>query len=213
MGGGEDGRAGDEVRAPLLVAGGDRNGEAVASRVPRKNSVNSMRVEFVARLPEKVKKGVDPERPFDIDVSLTKDLIEGEKEYYEKQFVTLRSFEEIESLNVPSVVDEALELEEQEQSEFAMKISNYANLALLGLKIYATVQSGSIAIAASTLDSLLDLMAGGILWFTHLSMKNINVYQVPDWQIARATSWYRHICCCHGYSRISSFHSSPRTVD
>lgn len=36
---------------------------------------------------------------------------------------------------MPSVVDEALELEEQEQSEFAMKISNYANLALLGLKV------------------------------------------------------------------------------
>jgi len=49
----------------------------------------------------------------------------------------------------------------------------------LALKIYATVESGSIAIAASTLDSLLDLMAGGILWFTHLSMKNINIYKYP----------------------------------
>jgi divalent metal cation (Fe/Co/Zn/Cd) transporter len=46
-------------------------------------------------------------------------------------------------------------------------------------QIYATVKSGSIAIAASTLDSLLDLMAGGILWFTHLSMKSINVYRYP----------------------------------
>ncbi|KAJ8479259.1 hypothetical protein OPV22_022986 [Ensete ventricosum] len=55
--------------------------------------------------------------------------------YYVKQFATLRSFKEVESLNVPCVVDdEALELEEQEQSEFAMKISNYANLALLGIK-------------------------------------------------------------------------------
>jgi len=41
------------------------------------------------------------------------------------------------------------------------------------------VKSGSLAIAASTLDSLLDLMAGGILWFTHLSMKSINIYQYP----------------------------------
>ncbi|KAJ9553592.1 hypothetical protein OSB04_017637 [Centaurea solstitialis] len=32
---------------------------------------------------------------------------------------------------------------------------------------YATVQSGSLAIATSTLDSLLDLMAAGILRFTH----------------------------------------------
>lgn len=47
------------------------------------------------------------------------------------------------------------------------------------MQIYATIKSGSLAIAASTLDSLLDLMAGGILWFTHLSMKNINIYKYP----------------------------------
>jgi divalent metal cation (Fe/Co/Zn/Cd) transporter len=46
-------------------------------------------------------------------------------------------------------------------------------------QLYATIKSGSIAIAASTLDSLLDLMAGFILWFTHLSMKNINIYKYP----------------------------------
>lgn len=61
--------------------------------------------------------------------------IAGEKEYYEKQFATLRSFEEVDSLNTPNVVDEALDLEEQRQSEFAMKISNYANIALLALKV------------------------------------------------------------------------------
>lgn len=47
------------------------------------------------------------------------------------------------------------------------------------LQIFATIKSGSLAIAASTLDSLLDLMAGGILWFTHLSMKNIDIYKYP----------------------------------
>ena len=47
------------------------------------------------------------------------------------------------------------------------------------MQIYATLKSGSIAIAASTLDSLLDLMAGSILWFTHLSMININIYKYP----------------------------------
>jgi len=36
-----------------------------------------------------------------------------------------------------------------------------------------------MAIAASTLDSLLDFMAGGILWFTHISMKTINMYKYP----------------------------------
>ncbi|XLS71812.1 hypothetical protein HN51_028677 [Arachis hypogaea] len=59
-----------------------------------------------------------------------------------------------------------------------MRIFNYTNIVLLILKIYAIVKSGSLAIATSTLDSLLDLMAGGILWFTHLSMKNINIYTI-----------------------------------
>nr|XP_016447680.1 PREDICTED: metal tolerance protein 4-like [Nicotiana tabacum] len=102
----------------------------------------------------------------------------GEKEYYEKQFETLKSFEEVDSAVASDCIDEE-DLEEQAQHERAMRISNYANIILLALKIYATVKSGSLAIAASTLDSLLDLMAGGILWFTHLSMKNINVYKYP----------------------------------
>lgn len=143
------------------------------------NSVRSMRGQFVARLPDKLRCLVDPEQPSSVDLSLAKGLDDGEREYYEKQFATLQSFEEVDSMNLGNVLDEAQDLAEEKQSEFAMRISNYANIALLALKIYATIKSGSIAIAASTLDSLLDLMAGGILWFTHLSMKNINVYKYP----------------------------------
>lgn len=49
----------------------------------------------------------------------------------------------------------------------------------LELQIYATVRCGCLAIAASTLDSILDLLAGGILWFTHLTMKSKNIYKYP----------------------------------
>ncbi|CAL4913435.1 unnamed protein product [Urochloa decumbens] len=159
----------DSARAPLLAPGPGR----------RRNSVASMRGEFVSRLPKKVLDAVDPERPSHVDFSRSKGLPEGEREYYEKQFATLRSFEEVDSIEESNEINEEDELAEQNQSEFAMKISNYANIVLLALKVYATIKSGSIAIAASTLDSLLDLMAGGILWFTHLSMKSINVYKYP----------------------------------
>ena len=47
------------------------------------------------------------------------------------------------------------------------------------VQVYATVKSRSSAIAASTLDSLLYLMADGILCFTHLAMKNRNIYKRP----------------------------------
>ncbi|KAB2034719.1 hypothetical protein ES319_D04G104600v1 [Gossypium barbadense] len=103
----------------------------------------------------------------------------SEKEYYEKQFAMLRSFEEVDSLKSPNAVDEAQDCEEQAQHERAMNISNWANAFLLVFKIYATIKSRSLAVAASTLDSLLDLLAGGILWFTNLSMKTINIYKYP----------------------------------
>ncbi|GLT65176.1 hypothetical protein SLA2020_376220 [Shorea laevis] len=173
-----EGESGYGARTPLLSGSGRRSGQ-----FRRKNSVNTLKKEFVLRLPEKVRCGVDDEAPFDIDVSKTKGLTKGEKEYYEKQFATLKSFEEVDALYPSSgdVVDEDEQDQDEEeiQQERAMKISNYANIVLLIFKIYATIRSGSLAIAASTLDSLLDLIAGGILWFTHLSMKHVNIYKYP----------------------------------
>ncbi|KAK7387311.1 hypothetical protein VNO78_28023 [Psophocarpus tetragonolobus] len=149
-----------------------------SAEIGRRNSVNSLRNSFLSKLPDEVRSGLDTESPFDIDLSSSTSLSKGEKEYYERQIATLKSFDEVDCVvSSDCIVEE--DGEEQAQQERAMKLSNYANVALLILKIYATVKSGSIAIAASTLDSLLDLMAGGILWFTHISMKNINIYKYP----------------------------------
>ncbi|KAM5582359.1 hypothetical protein ABKV19_002667 [Rosa sericea] len=161
------------VKASLLGSGGRSH-----RRLSRRNSYSTLVNDFISRLPPKVRAGVDPESPEVIDCSRASGLSAGEKEYYEKQFATLKSFEEVDTVVAAEGIDEE-NLAEQAQHERAMKISNYANIVLLALKIYATVKSGSIAIAASTLDSLLDLMAGGILWFTHLAMKNVNIYHYP----------------------------------
>lgn len=69
-------------------------------------------------------------------------LLSGVKEYYEKQFATLESFEEVDSLCMAGEVDENqehIESEEQKQSELAMKISNYANIILLAFKVQLNV--------------------------------------------------------------------------
>ncbi|KAF5768682.1 putative cation efflux protein [Helianthus annuus] len=167
-----------DTKTPLLSS----EEESKHVRRHRRTSVTTLRGDFLSKLPEKVRCGLDPEAPLQVDLSKTTGLIEGnwEKEYYEKQFAALKSFEEVDSLRSNSATDnEEEELIEEAQHERAINISNWANVFLLALKIYATVQSGSLAIAASTLDSLLDLMAGGILWFTHLSMKSINIYKYP----------------------------------
>ncbi|KAF2594206.1 hypothetical protein F2Q70_00044058 [Brassica cretica] len=148
-------------------------------------SVSTMKSNFFTGLPRKLRSKIDPEDPFHIDFSNVVGLTRDEKKYYKRQLATLKSFEEVESFIARSedhVIDEKREEEDRAEraaQEMAMQISNWANIFLLALKIYATIKSGSLAIAASTLDSLLDLMAGGILWFTHLSMININIYKYP----------------------------------
>lgn len=60
----------------------------------------------------------------------------GEKEYYERQFATLRSFEEVDSLDVSNGSDEDdQDSEERRQQERAMQISNIANIVLLAFKV------------------------------------------------------------------------------
>jgi divalent metal cation (Fe/Co/Zn/Cd) transporter len=73
--------------------------------------------------------------------------------------------------------------EEREQvarsETLAIRLSNIANMVLFAAKVYASVRSGSLAIIASTLDSLLDLLSGFILWFTAFSMQTPNPYRYP----------------------------------
>ncbi|KAG7023879.1 Metal tolerance protein 4 [Cucurbita argyrosperma subsp. argyrosperma] len=185
-----DGEPDTNPKTALLAGAVKRDGSGRRGRLSRGYSVNSLRSEFISRLPEKVKSHLqDVESPYEIDLSQSTAFSRGEKDYYERQIATLKSFEEVDSLVTSDCIDEE-DSEERAQEERAMKISNYANIVLLLLKtlnslssdslqIYATVRSGSIAIAASTLDSLLDLLAGGILWFTHLYMKRVNIYKFP----------------------------------
>ena len=58
----------------------------------------------------------------------------GEKEYYERQFATLKSFEEVDSIVMSDSID-VEDIQKQAQHELAMKISNYANAVLLALKV------------------------------------------------------------------------------
>ncbi|XP_004239770.1 metal tolerance protein 11 isoform X1 [Solanum lycopersicum] len=102
--------------------------------------------------------------------------------YYQQQVEMLEGFNEMDALAdrgfVPGMSKE--EREKLARSETtAIRISNIANMVLFAAKVYASVKSGSLAIIASTLDSLLDLLSGFILWFTAFSMQTPNPYQYP----------------------------------
>ncbi|XP_022765230.1 metal tolerance protein 11-like [Durio zibethinus] len=103
-------------------------------------------------------------------------------EYYQQQVEILEDFNEMDALAergfIPGMSKE--EREKLARSEtLAIIISNIANMVLFAAKVYASIRSGSLAIIASTLDSLLDLLSGFILWFAAFSMSTPNPYLYP----------------------------------
>ncbi|XP_009337553.2 metal tolerance protein 11 [Pyrus x bretschneideri] len=103
-------------------------------------------------------------------------------EYYQQQVEMLEAFTEMDALAERRFIP-GMSKEEQEKlaksETFAIRISNIGNMVLFAAKVYASVRSGSLAIIASTLDSLLDLLSGFILWFTASSMQTHSPYQYP----------------------------------
>lgn len=103
-------------------------------------------------------------------------------EYYQQQVEMLEGFNEMDALAERGFVS-GMSKEERDKlarsETTAIRLSNVANMILFVAKVYASFRSGSLAIIASTLDSLLDLLSGFILWFTAFSMQTPNPYQYP----------------------------------
>ncbi|KAH9312866.1 hypothetical protein KI387_027901, partial [Taxus chinensis] len=107
---------------------------------------------------------------------------DGVAEYYQQQEEMLEGFTEMDTVSergfLPGMSKE--EREKVARSErIAIRLSNLANVVLFAAKIFASIKSGSLAIIASTLDSLLDLLSGFILWFTAFKMRKPNPYIYP----------------------------------
>ncbi|KAL3851009.1 hypothetical protein ACJIZ3_012891 [Penstemon smallii] len=104
-------------------------------------------------------------------------------EYYKKQERLLEGFNEMETIHESGGLPDALtedELKKLAKNErVAVHVSNVANLILFVAKVYASVESRSLAVMASTMDSFLDLLSGLILWFTSHAMRNPNQYRYP----------------------------------
>uniref|UniRef100_A0A7N2LLF4 Cation efflux protein transmembrane domain-containing protein n=1 Tax=Quercus lobata TaxID=97700 RepID=A0A7N2LLF4_QUELO len=104
-------------------------------------------------------------------------------DYYKKQERLLEGFTEIETMAENGGMPGSLTEDEMQQlaksERMAIYLSNIANIVLFVAKLYVSIQSRSLAVIASTLDSLLDLLSGFILWFTAHAMRNPNQYRYP----------------------------------
>ncbi|KAL6201821.1 hypothetical protein ACLB2K_025533 [Fragaria x ananassa] len=104
-------------------------------------------------------------------------------EYYKRQNKLLKGFNELDSFTElgswPGSLTEDEKTQLASSERIAIYASNAANLVLFLAKVYASVESRSLAVIASTLDSLLDLLSGFILWFTAHAMRKPNQYNYP----------------------------------
>lgn len=104
-------------------------------------------------------------------------------DYYKKQGKLLEGFNEVDAFTELGVLPGSLTEDEMKQlannERLAIQASNIANMVLFIAKVYASVESRSLAVIASTLDSLLDLLSGFILWFTASAMRKPNQYRYP----------------------------------
>ncbi|XP_059442919.1 metal tolerance protein 9-like isoform X2 [Corylus avellana] len=104
-------------------------------------------------------------------------------EYYRKQEKLLEGFNEMETMDEAGGFPGSLTEDEMERlarsERMAVHASNIANLVLFAAKVFASIESRSLAVIASTMDSLLDLLSGFILWFTSNAMRYPNQYNYP----------------------------------
>ncbi|KAF2546650.1 hypothetical protein F2Q70_00020010 [Brassica cretica] len=131
-------------------------------------------------------------------------------ECHKKQERLLEGFNEMESIHETSFASGTPTEEEMKKlaksERLAVHISNATNLVLFIAKVYASMESRSMAVIASTLDSLLDLLSGFILWFTANAMRKPNHYSLSYWQTTYATCGMESLCLLpDGYSWTTSF--------
>jgi len=124
-------------------------------------------------------RNAEPKRCLNVSGSCSGD---GVAKYYQQQEEILEGFTEMDIVTDKGVLpgmsqEECDKLARSETT--AIRLSNIANIVLFIAKVFASIKSGSLAIIASTLDSLLDLLSGFILWFTASKMQSPNPYRYP----------------------------------
>ena len=102
------------------------------------------------------------------------------RSYYTAQNDLIAAFE-----NIQMDVNEAVDSSENQKdlmkkSSFLAKVSFLFNLSLLVAKVVAAIESGSISVISSLVDSAMDLTSGIVIWWSTRAMKNRNRYTYPQ---------------------------------
>ncbi|XP_050278757.1 metal tolerance protein 9-like [Quercus robur] len=104
-------------------------------------------------------------------------------DYYKKLERLIEGFTEMETMIETGRAPGNLTEDEMKQLaksvRMAIYVTNTANIVLFAAKVFASIESKSLAVIASILAPLFDLLWGFILWFTSHAMQNPNQHRYP----------------------------------
>eukprot|EP00276_Gloeochaete_wittrockiana_P009473 CAMPEP_0184663768 /NCGR_PEP_ID=MMETSP0308-20130426/49677_1 /TAXON_ID=38269 /ORGANISM="Gloeochaete witrockiana, Strain SAG 46.84" /LENGTH=419 /DNA_ID=CAMNT_0027106739 /DNA_START=131 /DNA_END=1390 /DNA_ORIENTATION=- len=100
-------------------------------------------------------------------------------EYYRMQAELLSAYRRIDAGLAP-----LSEVEDEEDLsgfsvKLAMRLSFLANILLFGAKVWTSIDSGSLSVLGSTIESLLDLVSSFILWASQRASQKRDKYKYP----------------------------------
>jgi len=98
------------------------------------------------------------------------------RKYYEQQNAMIDTFVSMQRKSG----DEEGEKDETGHVYYALMISFAVNVLLTGIKLFAVIVTGSMAVVASFLDSCLDLVAGLIMYWTAIKIAKVNTFKYPQ---------------------------------
>ena len=102
------------------------------------------------------------------------------RSYYKAQNELIATFEDIQMEVDDAVENSYIQQNLLKRSSILAKVTFIVNLSLLIAKIVAVVESGSISVISSLVDSVMDLTSGIVIWWSTKAMKNRNRYQYPQ---------------------------------
>ncbi|XP_022254936.1 metal tolerance protein 7-like isoform X2 [Limulus polyphemus] len=105
------------------------------------------------------------------------------RRYYKIQNDLISSYEElhIQSSRTNLSNNHDADFSKQRRNDMIIsKLSFLCNLALLIAKTTTAVFSGSLAVISSVVDSVMDLAAGILLWWSNRATKNKDIYRYPQ---------------------------------
>ncbi|CAL5223676.1 g6226 [Coccomyxa viridis] len=101
------------------------------------------------------------------------------EDFYRRQNDIIDSLMEVDTLHSGEYIGDEVDEAEERRARRAVALSFLSNIVLLMVRVSIAAVSGSLSIIVTTLDAVLDVISGFIIWSTSLARQRRNKYRFP----------------------------------